>query len=111
MALAGAIAFIVTGCSSGWLDEIKERNFFTQLYKPRPWGLGDTPPGSPEFQKGWNDGCETGFSASGNDRYKAAYAFKQDISLLNNPEYYRAWKDAYTHCRWYVAGWARPWQQ
>ncbi len=79
--------------------------------KPRPMNLGETPPGSPIFQKGWDDGCESGLSAYGGSRYKTAYGFQQDLSLVDNPEYYRAWKDAYTYCRWYVWVWDREWQQ
>ena len=80
-----------------------------QVLKPKPYGMGDTPDGTPEFQAGWDDGCESGLSAYGGSRYKAAYSFKQNVDLLDDPEYYRAWKDAYTYCRWYVWNWDRPW--
>ena len=80
--------------------------------KPRPWGLGETPDGSPTFKQGWEDGCDTGLGVYGGAGYKRkAYRFRQDISQLDNPEYYRAWKDAYTYCRWYVWNWDRSWHQ
>ncbi len=78
-------------------------------YRPRPWGIGDAPPGPPEFRKGWEDGCDTGIGAYGNDFYKVFYTYKQDLNLIQNPVYYRAWKDAYTYCRWYTEQWAKPW--
>lgn len=82
-----------------------------EVFKPWPHGLSKTPEGTPEFQAGWTDGCESGLSVYGNDVYKAFYTFKQDVQLVDHPEYYRAWKDSYTYCRWYVWNWARPWQQ
>jgi hypothetical protein len=81
----------VTGCSA--LDKI---------IRPKPFNLGKTPEGSPIFQKGWDEGCESGLHVYGNSFYRGAYSYKQDINLINNQEYYRAWKDAYTYCRWYV---------
>ncbi|MCB2081340.1 MAG: hypothetical protein H6908_02830 [Hyphomicrobiales bacterium] len=96
--LMGA-CLILSGCQA----------MYQQLVRPRPWGMGETPEGSTIFKQGWNDGCDTGLGVYGNDRYKWAYTYKQDMTLLSNPEYYRAWKDAYTYCRWYVWTWLRPW--
>ncbi len=82
-----------------------------QFTKPRPWGLGETPDGTPEFRKGWEDGCDTGLRAYGGHWYRnrSGYKhFKQDLTLIHNPEYYRAWRDAFTYCRWYVWNWQRP---
>lgn len=84
---------------------------YRQLTKPRPWGLADTPEGSPIFQQGWEDGCETGMRVYGGLTYRMAYQFKQDQELVNDPEYYTAWRDAYTYCRWYVWNWVRPTRQ
>ena len=78
-----------------------------RIATPRPWGLADAPEGSPVFKRGWNDGCETGMTTYGNDVYKITYGWKQDPKMVLNDEYYRAWKDAYTYCRWYVYNWAR----
>jgi hypothetical protein len=57
---------------------------------------------SPIYVKGWQDGCESGADASANHLYRFAYEFRQDWSLLNNPEYVQAWEKAYNHCRKYV---------
>lgn len=95
------LSLVLSACSTA--AEIGER--FT---KPRPYGLAETPEGTAMFKRGWEDGCETGLVTYGNDRYKLAYDFKQDHTLVLNDEYYRAWKDAYTYCRWYVFNWVRP---
>jgi hypothetical protein len=84
---------------------------FGELFtKPRPYGLGQTPEGSPIFKQGWEDGCDTGLGVNGGLSYRRkSYRFKQDITMLDNPEYYGAWKTAYTYCRFYVWNWSRPW--
>lgn len=84
--------------------------FAEQLTRPKPFGLAETPPGTPEFRQGWEDGCETGMGTYGNNRYKAAYGFIQDPVLVNNPEYYRAWQDGQLYCRWYTFGWVTEWE-
>lgn len=78
-----------------------------QLVKPRPWGISEVPDGSPMFRYGWSDGCDTGLSSYGNDRYKIKYKYTQQPDLLKNKDYYRAWKDAYNYCSWYTYNWAR----
>lgn len=75
----------------------------SQLWKPR---LASIPPaptqGPPEYQQGWQDGCESGLATYGNMRYKAVYQFKQDGVLANNPVYYTVWRQAYTFCRYHL---------
>ena len=61
--------------------------------------------GSPEFNQGWRDGCDTGMAAFGNYTYKLIYGFKKDMNLLNNAEYTSAWNSAYNTCRWYTSTW------
>lgn len=82
---------------------------YNQIFvEPRPWGIGDTPEGSPLFQKGWEEGCNSGMGMAGGRHYrKPAYKYQQDLSLINNEEYYRAWRDAFTYCRWYVNNWTK----
>lgn len=66
-------------------------------FMPRP------PEGGPqEFQQGWQDGCETGMAAHGNDVFRSSFDFTQDPSLVLNPIYYKAWKDAENYCRTYI---------
>ena len=74
------------------------------LWKPKPLGLGKLPEGgSVEFNQGWEDGCETGLAAYGGGHYRnLGHKFKQDYKMIHNPDYYRAWQDAYSYCRWYI---------
>jgi hypothetical protein len=82
-----------------------------ETLRPVPYGIGKTPEGgSPEFTQGWEDGCESGIQAYGTDMYKMSYTFKQDYELTKNPEYYSAWKDAWSYCRWYTFNWAKSWE-
>ncbi len=84
-------------------------NVAQRMKTPIPWGLEDIPDGPPEFRKGWEDGCHTGIGAYGNAWYRMFYTYKQDANMVGNPTYYRAWKDAYTYCRWYTEQWVKPW--
>jgi hypothetical protein len=85
-------------------------SLFQQFVNPRPLGMSETPDGSPIFKQGWEDGCETGLNAYGNEYYKNLHSFQQDPYLIHDPEYYRAWNDSYQYCRWYTWVWVRPWQ-
>ena len=65
--------------------------------------LAEGPEGaSPLFQKGWQDGCETGISVTSNAYQRHFYHFTQDSELARNREYYTAWKTGYTYCQRYV---------
>jgi hypothetical protein len=82
------------------------------LWKPRPFGMEMEGPkdASPIFKQGWKDGCETGLAAYGSDHYRnLGYKFKQDISQINNTEYYMAWQNSYRYCRWYIWNYNRDW--
>ncbi len=57
---------------------------------------------SPLYKKAWHEGCESGITAYSNDFYKAMYSFNQDSRLIDNPEYYNTWRDAYQYCRHYI---------
>lgn len=70
-----------------------------------PWAqkmLKEGPPGPPLFQQGWQDGCETGMSASSNLLQKYYHSFKQDSTLARNPTYYTGWKNGWSYCQRYV---------
>lgn len=73
---------------------------------PRPLNPPFTPappPNAPqEYRQGWLDGCDTGFGAHGYDVYRTNYKFTQNPSLMMNPVYYKAWKDAENYCRTYI---------
>lgn len=60
------------------------------------------PPGPPEYQQGFKDGCESGISGYGTPFYKTFHRVRQDPVLSQNPVYYQIWKDAYAYCRTYV---------
>lgn len=75
------------------------------VLKPGAWILDQVPEGgTPEFEQGWKDGCESGLAAMSNSFYKAHYSFKQSKELRNNPDYYKVWKDTFNFCRHYVYG-------
>lgn len=76
------------------------------VFAPKPFGMNQAEKGTPEFNKGWEDGCETGMSTMSTDYYKSFYTFRQDPDMITNIEYYKAWKDAYTYCRQYVFKWS-----
>lgn len=70
----------------------------------KPYSLDLTPPpGPPEYEQGWTDGCESGMSAYANGMYKTMRVFnlRQDPVLRNNRMYYQVWKDAFLYCSLY----------
>lgn len=64
--------------------------------------------GSPSFNQGWRDGCDSGMAAFGNYTYKLIYSFNKDMTKINDPEYTFAWNSAYNSCRWYTSTWLSP---
>lgn len=65
------------------------------------------PPGPPEFQQGFLDGCQTGLSTGfANDYYKTFYKFTKDIDMVKNKvtKYTRTWSAAMIYCRHYALG-------
>ena len=67
----------------------------------KPVSLNLTPPpGPPEYEQGWSDGCESGMNAYANPFYKTlkVFEYRQDPELRHNKMYYQVWKDAYFYC-------------
>lgn len=96
------IAVCLTGCESKMRQQLQIGNIFA----PLPAAMGTMPEGgSQEFESGWRDGCKTGMSTMASNYYKTFYRYTQDPELINNIEYYQAWKDAYHYCRQYVFRW------
>ncbi len=62
-----------------------------------------TPDGPPEYQLGWQDGCDTGLSAQGDYRYRAIYGFKKRQEMLENDLYKNGWNEGFTYCRYVIA--------
>jgi len=66
--------------------------------KPPTLRMDQPPPGPPEYQQGYMDGCSSGYSGYANDVTKLFHDWKQDPHLAANPVYYQIWKDAYSYC-------------
>ncbi len=65
------------------------------------------PSGPPEYRLGWEDGCDTGFSAQGDFMDKMVFGFKKRPELGNNELYKQAWNEGFTYCR-FTAGQKTP---
>ena len=65
----------------------------------RPFALDMTPPpGPPNFQQGWRDGCDAGVSGFGNQFNKLHYDARYDTALFNDLVYNRMWNAAARYC-------------
>jgi hypothetical protein len=62
-----------------------------------------SPDGPPEYQLGWQDGCDSGLSAQGDYRYRAIYGFKKRPEMLENDLYKNGWNEGFTYCRYVMA--------
>jgi hypothetical protein len=70
----------------------------------RPVGLmGVKPAGTPEYQLGWEDGCDSGMSAEGDIFYKWTYGFKKRPEMSSNDQYKQGWNEGFTYCRYALA--------
>ena len=79
----------------------------------RPFWLNVVdPPGPPEYQLGWEDGCDTGLSAEGGWDYKLMYGFKKRPEMAANDQYKQGWNEGFTYCRFSLDTWpsANAWQ-
>ncbi len=72
---------------------------------PSPLFMSTDVPGTPEFKRGWEDGCQSGIAAYGTAIQKMFYNFYQDYRMLHNPHYNAAWHEAFDYCRHYNAKW------
>ena len=52
-----------------------------------------------EWKLGWQHGCESGLSAYGNNYFKSIYKFKQDVEMVKDEYYFKAWNDSFNFCR------------
>lgn len=55
--------------------------------------------GPPEYQLGWEDGCDSGLSAEGDWSYKIMYGFKKRPEMATNDQYKQGWNEGFTYCR------------
>ncbi len=61
------------------------------------------PQGPPEYQLGWQDGCDTGISAQGGVIYKFWFGFKKRPEMGNNELYKQGWNEGFSYCRFVIA--------
>ena len=60
--------------------------------------------GPPEFQAGYQDGCESALSAYGNTYMKSVYSLRKRPEYQYNNMYNQVWRDAWNYCyMWYFA--------
>lgn len=55
---------------------------------------------SPDFKKGWEDGCETGMSAGSNTFYKMFYRSNavDGWKMTRSKDYQAAWNNSFWYC-------------
>lgn len=93
------LIFLLSGCQSqeGWFDY------------SRPASLKLTPPpGTPEYQQGWSEGCKSALATVNTDvnLMLASYEYKIDGDLWKTNKRYRTtWKDAYYYCSYHMFTW------
>lgn len=74
------------------------------LISCRPMWLNTVDPsGPPEYQLGWEDGCDSGLSAEGSYMYKIIYGFKKRTELAASDQYKQGWNEGFTYCRFSLA--------
>lgn len=66
------------------------------------------PPGPPEYQLGWEDGCDAGLSAQGEWYYKVMFGFKKRPEMAANDQYKQGWNEGFTYCRFSLASSSVP---
>lgn len=59
--------------------------------------------GTPEYQLGWEDGCDSGLSAEGSWEYKIMYGFKKRPEMAANDQYKQGWNEGFSYCRFSLA--------
>lgn len=67
------------------------------------WVLTVDPSGPPEYQLGWEDGCDSGLSAEGGYTYKLMYGFKKRPEMAASDQYKQGWNEGFTYCRFSLA--------
>lgn len=60
-------------------------------------GAGDVPPGPPDFQAGYSDGCDSGYGDAGRRGMEDVFV-KDKVKFNNNQEYHEGWLQGYAAC-------------
>jgi hypothetical protein len=84
------------------MSSCRNGKFYPAWAKPLSLDIADAPEGSPIYQQGYRDGCESGFKGYSQPYNKVWWKFRQDPKLRGNPVYYKIWKDAYSYCAAYA---------
>jgi hypothetical protein len=67
----------------------------------------EKPGGPPDYQLGWQDGCDTGVGVEGGALTRGAFGFKKRPELHDNALYNSGWNEGFTYCRFYTSkAWA-----
>lgn len=68
------------------------------------WMQSVAPSGSPEYQLGWQDGCDSGISAEDSGMfYKLAFGFKKRPEMVGQDQYKQGWNEGFSYCRFSYA--------
>ena len=78
------LALALSGCKPLWLNFV-------------------SPSGPPEYQLGWEDGCDSGISAEGGWADKMMLGFKKRPEMAANEQYKQAWNEGFSYCRFSYA--------
>jgi hypothetical protein len=70
--------------------------------------LSVDPAGPPEYNLGWEDGCDTGLSAEGEWYYKLMYGFKKRPEMAASDQYKQGWNEGFSYCRFSLASSKQP---
>lgn len=60
-------------------------------------GSGDVPPGPPDFQAGYSDGCDSGYGDAGRRGMEDVFV-KDKVKFNNNQNYHEGWLQGYAAC-------------
>jgi hypothetical protein len=84
-----AVPFLLASCRPMWLQTVDAA-------------------GPPEYQLGWEDGCDSGLSAEGGWTYKLMYGFKKRTEMASSDQYKQGWNEGFSYCRFSLAASDRP---
>lgn len=66
--------------------------------RPLPYYI-EKPDGPPDYQLGWQDGCDSKLSQSPGF-YKLVYGFKKRPEMIDNNLYNQGWSNGFFYCAW-----------